>query len=418
MAALTEFYEQEKQRFIDKCRTCGLCAENCPILSKTELKDISPKEIQRAVKTYLVEGCESDIVRTRVFSCMECFGCCENVCPEGLDPLRINEMIKYELRRKNPADFPPYDTRDPNLTHRILASIQISAKEYQRIFTPTAPRRARRVFFPGCNVYYQPEKILNALDILEKIDPEIAFIPGLDHCCGDCHIWYGNPDQADTMADELLEKIAGFNPETLILWCPTCQCRLEKTFAPIKRYSFDILSLPQFLSRNLDKLPVLRTNNLHVTLHEACKAALTGLDSEGPRPIIEALGARLTEMPRHGKKAACCGSGAIEKFPNSCRQMRDDRLKEAGGTGAETLVTVCHFCSQLFHTAADAYPVQVESYINLLAQAVGIEREDKYKKYSHWADKNKIVQDARHHIAASPFPEIKITETINKVFVG
>ncbi len=75
MAALTTFYEQEKQRFIDQCRTCSLCAEKYPILSKTELKDISPKEIQRAVETYLAEGCESDIVRTRVFSCMECFGC-------------------------------------------------------------------------------------------------------------------------------------------------------------------------------------------------------------------------------------------------------------------------------------------------------------------------------------------------------
>jgi len=104
----------------------------------------------------------------------------------------------------------------------------------------------------------------SCLDILEKIDPEIAFIPGLDHCCGDCHIWYGNPDQADTMADKLLEKIAGFNPEILILWCPTCQCRLEKTFAPTRHYSFEILSLPQFLSRNLDKLSFTATNNLHV----------------------------------------------------------------------------------------------------------------------------------------------------------
>jgi Fe-S oxidoreductase len=417
MTTLSEFYKNEKQRFIEKCRECGFCAKTCPIVSKTKLNEIKPKAIQSAVKKFLSEGCDSEIVRTRVFSCMECFGCCQGVCPEGLDPLRIHEIIKHELRQKDPDNFPSYDTRDPNLTHRILASIQVSAAEYRRIFTATPPRQVRRVFFPGCNVYFQPEKILNALDILEQIDPEIAFVPGLDDCCGDCHIWYGDAEKADTIADELFAKIATFNPETLILWCPTCQCRFERTFAPVKRYPFEIVTLSQFVSRHLEKLPIQPTNDLHVTLHEACKSSLTGLDPQGPRPILKAMGARLTEMSCHGENAACCGSGAIEKFPEACRQMRDNRLAEAGATGADTLVTVCHFCNQLFHKAQAPQPFQVESYINLLAKALGIAREDKYRKYSHWADTDKIIDDARHCIAASPFSAEQITATITKIFV-
>jgi Fe-S oxidoreductase len=52
-----------------------------------------------------------------------------------------------------------------------------------------------------------------------------------------------------------------------------------------------------------------------VTVHEACKTALTGLDPVGPRDILEALGRRIVEMPRHGARAACCGSGAVEWHP-------------------------------------------------------------------------------------------------------
>ena len=98
--------------------------------------------------------------------------------------------------------------------------------------------------------------------------------------------------------------------------------------------------------------------------------------------------------------------------------MRDERLAEAGGTGADTLVTVCHFCNQLFHTAPGRQPFQVENYINILAHAMGIEREDKFRKYAHWADQIRIMADARPLIAASPFSKEQIAQTIARVFVA
>ena len=413
---MNDHHTEEKRRFIEKCKICGLCVERCPIIQKTELRDIEPKEIQREIKGFLVENCGSRIVKTRVLSCMQCFGCVDGVCPEGLNPMGIIEIIKQDFRCRQIADFPEYDPKDPGLAHRVIASIQVTPQDYERILTPSKKDSAKHVFFAGCNIYFQPEKVLNALDIVQRIDPDVAFIPGLYFCCGDSHIFYGRLDHAEAVFDQLLNKVANYHPESLILWCPTCQCRFERTYAGIKKYPFAVQSVPQFISANLERLEIEKQPTRTVTVHEACKAALTGLDAIGPRKIIEALGYAIAEMPRHGEKAVCCGSGAFDWYPEACFQMADDRLLEASGTGADTMVTVCHYCNQLFASRQGRYNLEVESYINLLATSLGIEREDRFKKYKLWADTKRIMKDAQSFIAASPFSCDVIEKTVKSVF--
>jgi hypothetical protein len=55
-------------------------------------------------------------------------------------------------------------------------------KEKQRFLDhctqPTDKQHARYVLFPGCNVYFQPELILNALDIMDAVGDDYAFVPG------------------------------------------------------------------------------------------------------------------------------------------------------------------------------------------------------------------------------------------------
>ena len=72
----------------------------------------------------------------------------------------------------------------------------------------------------------------------------------------------------------------------------------------------------------------------------------------------------------------CCGSGAEGWFPESCARFRRDRLEEAAQTGAEKLVTVCHYCNQTFAADSSRYDFRVTSYISLVAEAMGIARQD------------------------------------------
>jgi heterodisulfide reductase subunit B len=121
-------------------------------------------------------------------------------------------------------------------------------------------------------------------------------------------------------------------------------------------------------------------------------------------------------MKHHGRETVCCGSGAICWFPESCARIRKKRLQEAAQTGAERLVTVCHYCSQTFAAEEAHYDFSVTNYVNLVAEAMGIRREDKFKKYTLWGNLERILRDAEDHIAKSPFERERILEVLQAVF--
>jgi heterodisulfide reductase subunit D len=123
------------------------------------------------------------------------------------------------------------------------------------------------------------------------------------------------------------------------------------------------------------------------------------------------------EMKHHGRETICCGSGAICWFPESCAQIRKERLQEAAQTGAERLATVCHYCAQTFASEEDRRDFNITNYVNLVAEAMGIRRDDKFKKYTLWKSLERILSDANENIAESPFESERIVEVLQEVFM-
>jgi len=416
---ILDHYGKEKERFLENCIQCGLCAEGCPILPYTDISGISSQDIQEGVFEFMETGIPNQMAYTKAFACMECFKCTVDMCPEELNPMLVNELIKGEYISKGLANKAYGHAKQPDSAQRVLASVQVSGSDYNKITTSGGQQKARYIFFAGCNVYFQPEKILNALDIMDAIGDDYAFLPGLDYCCGDSHLFMGEIDEGIKRAEELVETIAGFQPEAAVLWCPTCQCRFDNTITPAMEIPFKILSFPQYLAANMNKLPLTKAAAGTVTLHEACKSAYTGVDRDGPREVLRQLpGVTLKEMKHHGWETVCCGSGAVCWFPQSCARIRKKRLQEAAQTGAERLVTVCHYCNQTFAAEEADYDFSVTNYVSLVAEAMGIRREDKFKKYTLWGNLERILRDAEDQIAKSPFERERIVEVLRAVFIG
>ena len=412
---LTQYYQEEKKHVIEKCKECGVCAKKCPIIKHTDLNAVKPQDIQKQIKAYLQTGQTNQIVFDRAFSCMECFKCVVKCCPEGLNPLLVNEIIKWEYRQNKIEEMAYGDPKDVDSAHRVLASIQTFPEAYRKITSPSDKDAAEYVFFSGCNVYWQPEKLLNALDIMDHITGDWAFVPGLDYCCGSVHIYCGAIEKAEKISSQLVEKFSAYNPGTVIFWCPTCLCRIHTTISHVTNMSFEMMSFPQFLAQHMDRLRFNKKNNKTVTLHEACKAAFTGLDVTGAREVLQKLpDVDLVEMPRHGKNTVCCGSGAEDFFPNSFETVRDDRLAEASQTGADMLVDVCHHCHNVFCDHESEYGFEVKNYASLVAESLGIEREDKFKKYKRWKDLAMILADAKDNLKTSPFSREKIIKVLKE----
>ena len=52
----------------------------------------------------------------------------------------------------------------------------------------------------------------------------------------------------------------------------------------------------------------------------------------------------LKDMPRSGAMSACCGTAGWVNCDHTAKRVQMERLNEAEGTGADTLITACPKC--------------------------------------------------------------------------
>jgi Fe-S oxidoreductase len=89
--------------------------------------------------------------------------------------------------------------------------------------------------------------------------------------------------------------------------------------------------------------------------------------------VIEALGARLVEMPRNRDEAACCGAGGgriwMEDVAGVKERPAETRIKEAAGVrGVERLVVSCPKDLVMFQDALKTTQLEGSLVVQDLAQ--------------------------------------------------
>ncbi|WP_162276281.1 (Fe-S)-binding protein, partial [Rhodococcus opacus] len=83
-----------------------------------------------------------------------------------------------------------------------------------------------------------------------------------------------------------------------------------------------------------------------VTYHDPCFLGRHNKVYDAPRELMEASGAKLKEMPRHGERSMCCGAGGARMWmeENIGKRINIDRVDEALSTDPKKIATGCPFC--------------------------------------------------------------------------
>ena len=94
--------------------------------------------------------------------------------------------------------------------------------------------------------------------------------------------------------------------------------------------------LADLVSRGVISLQTPLTGT-RVTYHDPCYLARYNRITEAPRLLIEATGAELVEMPRHGTETFCCGAGGgriwMQEGPQDEERPSEQRIREAQTLG-------------------------------------------------------------------------------------
>jgi Fe-S oxidoreductase len=347
----------------------------CPPFAHHSVQ-VSCQDVQEQVRSFLDGNPPTNAVLERSQLCNECYLCVTDTCPQGLDPMRTNQLLRGLLHTQGVVSRPFIPPSDPGSNERIIASLLTTEEEYSRITTPKVKGDGRVLFFPGCNIYYQPNLLLTALDVLELIAEDWSFLPGLDHCCGSNHDSSGYLTAGTEAMEGLSARIKEVESETVVVWCSTCAARFQHAESDLP-----VITFARLLSDRLGDFLKGRSISGSVTLHEVCKMAYLGMDTDAPRKLLNLVaGEPVKEMTRHGRDTVCCGWILHQVLPDEGDKDRNKRLAEATATGAEVLATICHGCQWVLDKPGADSHIRIVNYIRLVGETLGIHHRERFRE--------------------------------------
>jgi Fe-S oxidoreductase len=413
-------FADDKRVFAEKCKVCGSCLKKCRVLPFSQYADNNPAELQKARIDFLKGGQPSQVVYDLAFSCIGCHYC-NDACEQNLSPSNIGTLSRIELINRGESAPPPYSFALPGERFNyfsILSALLLNPSQTRWLnHAPQSRSHADVVYFPGCGMHVSPNQLFTSLDILDKMGLKYATLGGIAHCCGIPYVQAGQGDQSAAFRERLITSITAFTPQTAVFICPGCTYRMAGNLLKPAEMPFRPLHFAAFLAENLDRLKFTHSINKTVTIHDPCKLGRGLGEFEGVRRVLKVIpGLRVVEMEHWGKNTLCCSGAASFSNPKAAKTLGKMLMEEAKQTGADMLVDLCLGCHRTFRGLSGGYPFEVMSFTTLVGRAMGVEYEDKLSLYLKWKDADRVIEDARANIAASPYSEDEVREFLQLFF--
>jgi Fe-S oxidoreductase len=417
---LADYFEYRGRRFAERCTNCGACLEVCPVYPLTGLAGKDPKAVIQKITALLKGGDVSDEAFEMVFACNGGCDICSKACPEKLNPYSAFTSAIARIAASGRQPPPQAYQVMPKHRHsfnRLFSALQSGPSERRWLSrAPANPKPAEIVLFAGCNATGMMHTFLETMAILDKMGMDYVALGGDELCCGTAAMLWGDLNAAQAMGEELVYNIAAFKPKKAVHFCTGCHVMCWAMLPRFIPVPFESAELAQFLVENVDRIPLRQSINKVVTVHDACSLARLG-SYENPRQLLKAIpGIALVEMEHNRADALCCGGATNTWRPEISEPLRRAPLREAEATGAQIMATTCTGCQKSFGPLEKDYGLEVRSYISLLAEAVGVGQEDKFKRYAKSATVGEVLADARGRIEAGGYTTAELEPVLAEYF--
>ena len=364
---------------LDACTNCGRCQDACPAWATG--KPLSPRKVVQDLKVHMLKAAnnqanQSDSAPTlageapseaEIWACTTC-GACQETCP-----VYVEHIIKIIDLRRN---LVLAQSKMPETAQLMLRNMQSRGHPWAGVQSLrlrgdwtngldlkilAEGDHANTLFWVGCTgalVERNVEATLSMTRVLKAAGVDFAVLGEAETCCGDPARRAGYEFQFQVMAEQNIEIFKSHNIKEIITSCPHCYHTIKNEY-PRYGGDFKVVHYTQLIADLVrqGKLKLIKELNSILTYHDPCYLGrYNGVYLE-PRRILQAIPeAKLEEMGRSRNTSFCCGGGGghmwIEEQPGTTK-INQMRIEDVLKTGAETVVTACPYCLQMFEESIE-----------------------------------------------------------------
>ena len=422
---------QDYKADCEGCTRCSVCKwipffqvkrgdvqQICPSISKYNFHAYSGGGKLNVAYSIIDRGTKVDKTVAEVaYRCNLC-GACDYTCKvyrKDLEPCEVIEELRLACVREGQG-LPEH--------RQIIASLQQNGNsigksaaerlewtEGLNIKTVQSGAQGDAFFYAGCKTSFDTalaKRLRNTVRLLQQGGLDVITAGSAEQCCGSKALQLGYIKEGTEAAQSLLAQVRKAGAKKLITSCAHCYSAFKYYYPRFGiTTGVEVLHVTECLSSMLEagKLTLNNSTPLHVTYHDPCNLGRrsepfiglypgskkarpatqvrTGAKGvyEPPRKLLTAIqGVTLTEMDRTKGYSWCCGAGAgvPEAYPELTEFAGGERVKEAGYTGAQAIVTACPWCEESLKAAVrkeGRNNLQVLDLAELVAQCAGGPRD-------------------------------------------
>jgi len=368
---------------LDACTRCGRCQDACPAFFSG--KNLNPKKVVQDLLTHLQQvypvplygkpieervDMLSDVITDEViWDCTTCRACMQ-ACPVYIE--HVDKLI--DMRRNLTMER----SAIPETAQGALKSLGTRMHPYRGT---TATRTdwfegmdvkvmsddsdADLLYWVGCSAALDERnmKVARAVaKILQATGTNFRVLGDEEACCGDPARRMGDEYLFQTICQQNIEILKGYDVKKIITSCPHCFTSLQKEY-PQFDGNFEVVHHTQFIASLIGegKLAVGGNGSRKAAYHDSCYLGRYNDIYQEPRTILNSIGGITgVELERCRSNSFCCGGGGghmwLDEEPD--KRINTRRVEEVISAGVDVVATACPYCLTMFEDALKAKEVE------------------------------------------------------------
>jgi len=389
-------------------------ANVCPSISKYNFHAYSGGGRLNIAAAMLKNGFNyTDKLLDIVYNCQMC-GACGVSCNYAMDMEVLEPISEFRLKCVEDGQTNPALDKVINGLRKQGSMVPAKGKRGDWAsglsLKDATKEKVDVLYHVGCLTSYDKDmqKLAKAtVKILQKAGVNFGIAGDAETCCGGRAYQMGYKEDFLNQAKKNTDMIKKAGIKTLVTGCADGYQAFKVLYDKYDlKGGLEVLHISEYIAK-LIKDGKLKPRNkvaMSVTYHDPCRLGRLGepwVHWEGkkipgdrfvfdppkvyrrgtkgvygpPRDVLTSIpGVKLTEMDRIKEYSWCCGAGGgvNESNPGFAKWTAQERIEEAGSTGAEAIVTACPWCEKTFSEAIkeSGSSLKVYDIVELVEKAI------------------------------------------------